>query len=376
MKIVSLIIYLIAVSLFITSASLAVARCVKDNRRRSPQPSLIFSLVCVSSCLLDIVIGESRFVAADIALSMLPMMTLPAFAAGNEVKTVIVSLSALLLCRLLLSVLSLFSIDLLDSQFLFSAYYDLVMMSYILSFLLCVGRFVFCHCNSEDDFSLWMSASIFVDGAYVSASVLLVSVARHIESPIVNSAVSLLLAMLFLLSAYRLSKGTLFALLRKTESRFRDRLKNNSENHNCEDSIKSPVYKELYGRIETYFAENRPYLDPNITIGDLAKSLYTNKVYISRAVGIYRGLNFCQYINEYRIRFAKAVLLKNPTARIGAVALYSGFNSVVSFNSAFKLFEGVSPGQWARRHSAEKDSEPVPEVGCLFNPYLPADFHI
>lgn len=376
MNIVSLIIYLIAVSSFILAASVALFRYAKDKRRGAFLSSLLFSLICMSCSVFDVIVGSSQFVAADIALSMLPMMTLPAFATGREVKAVVASCSVLVLSRITISILSQCSVDVLTLRQLFAAYYESVMILYIFSFLVCIGRFLFGHCNNDEDFTLWMSASIFVDAAYVSVTVLLLSLARHIGLQIVQSVVSLLLAVLFILSVYRASKGTLFALLSKSESRFKERLKNASAANAGEDSIKSPVYKDLFGRIEAYFAEHRPYLDPNITIGDLAKSLYTNKVYISRAVGIYRGLNFCQYINEYRIRFAKAVLVKNPTARIGAVALYSGFNSVVSFNSAFKLFEGVSPGQWARKHSAEKCCEPVQEMETLSNPYLPADFHI
>lgn len=376
MKIVSLIIYLIVVSSFILAASLALYRFAKDKRRGAPLSSVVFSLICILSSVFDLISSNSPFVTADIALSMLPLLTLPTFATGSDVKAVIASGSAIALMRMTVSVLSLWSVEVLNPERLFAAYYECIMILYILSFLVCIGRFVFGHCSNEDDFTLWMSASIYVDGAYVSVAVLLLSLARHIDLPLVHAVISLLLAVMFILSVYRVSKGTLFALLRKSESRFKDRLKNASSGNAGEDSIKSPVYKELFGRIEAYFAEHRPYLDPNITIGDLAKALYTNKVYISRAVGIYRGLNFCQYINEYRIRFAKAVLVKNPTARIGAVALYSGFNSVVSFNSAFKLFEGVSPGQWARRHTAENCREPVIEFECLSNPYLPADFHI
>lgn len=102
----------------------------------------------------------------------------------------------------------------------------------------------------------------------------------------------------------------------------------------------------IYMRLEQYFEAAKPYLDGNLTINDVAARLYTNKVYVSKAVNRYSGLNYCQYVNRYRIGYAVESYKKDPGLRISELAQMSGFNSMAAFNISFRTFMNESPREW------------------------------
>lgn len=115
--------------------------------------------------------------------------------------------------------------------------------------------------------------------------------------------------------------------------------------------------KELYERITDLFDKEMPYLDGDLTVSHVARSLYTNKAYISRAVNEFTGKNFCQYVNHYRIMHAVKLFRENPYLRVSELAEMSGFHTQVSFNMAFRLVMEESPGEWCRKVRLEFEKE-------------------
>lgn len=115
--------------------------------------------------------------------------------------------------------------------------------------------------------------------------------------------------------------------------------------------------KELYDRISVLFEKEMPYLDGDLTISDVARELYTNKAYISRAVNEFTGKNFCQYVNHYRIMHSVKLFRENPYLRVSELAEMSGFHTQVSFNMAFRLVMEESPGEWCRKVRLEFEKD-------------------
>ncbi len=113
------------------------------------------------------------------------------------------------------------------------------------------------------------------------------------------------------------------------------------------------LYKDIYERVVEMFESRQPYLDNNLTINDLVKELYTNKLYVSRAISRFTGRNFCQFVNFYRIMHAVQCFRDNPELKIHELADMSGFNSIVSFNMAFRLFMNENPGEWTRKERSK-----------------------
>lgn len=106
----------------------------------------------------------------------------------------------------------------------------------------------------------------------------------------------------------------------------------------------------LYTRVVEYMEKNEPYLDDTLDLESLSRSLFTNKVYLSRTVNTYSGKNFRQFVNSYRIDYAISLMQKDPHLRIEEVAIMSGFHTAVSFNMAFHLFKGENPSDWLKRY--------------------------
>ena len=77
--------------------------------------------------------------------------------------------------------------------------------------------------------------------------------------------------------------------------------------------------------------------------------LYTNKVYVSRAINDHTGKNFCQYVNYHRIMYSVSAFRENPHLRISELAEMSGFHTIVSYNMAFRLVMNDSPGEWCKK---------------------------
>ncbi|MCX6268852.1 MAG: helix-turn-helix domain-containing protein [Bacteroidetes bacterium] len=87
------------------------------------------------------------------------------------------------------------------------------------------------------------------------------------------------------------------------------------------------------------------FLDPELTLAEVAQKLNTNTTYLSKAINDLLNKNFSTYINELRIREAQIMLSDNEYCKLSieGIAISSGFNSKSAFNSAFKKFTGVTP---------------------------------
>lgn len=123
------------------------------------------------------------------------------------------------------------------------------------------------------------------------------------------------------------------------------------------DVVPSPSYSRqddtintVYSRLEEYFRTEKPYLDGNLTVEAVARRLFTNKLYVSKAVRKYSGLNFCQYVNRHRILYSMELFSRDPSLRMNELATMSGFNAVASFNISFRAFMNESPGDWSRKY--------------------------
>ncbi|TGE08573.1 helix-turn-helix domain-containing protein [Hymenobacter fodinae] len=103
-------------------------------------------------------------------------------------------------------------------------------------------------------------------------------------------------------------------------------------------------------RLLGHMESQRPYLAPELTLGELASQLQTNTSWLSKVINTGCGQNFNDFINEYRVQEAEQ-RLRNPRFRhytLLAVALESGFNSKSTFNRVFKKLRGITPSEVAR----------------------------
>jgi AraC-like DNA-binding protein len=91
--------------------------------------------------------------------------------------------------------------------------------------------------------------------------------------------------------------------------------------------------------------QQQPFLSPDLNIDTLASLVGTNRHNLSQAINERLQKNFYDYLNEYRVKAARAVLANpgNDHLKIAAIAYDAGFNSLSTFNDVFKKLTGHTP---------------------------------
>ncbi|MGF7217805.1 AraC-like DNA-binding protein/putative flippase GtrA [Spirosoma lacussanchae] len=109
-----------------------------------------------------------------------------------------------------------------------------------------------------------------------------------------------------------------------------------------------PDLSERLTNLLNYMATEKPYLDPDLSLADLARRLHTNPVLLSQVINTGTGKNFNDFINEYRVDEFKRQVHDPATMHLSflGLALNCGFNSKATFNRAFRKFTGTSPGEF------------------------------
>lgn len=112
---------------------------------------------------------------------------------------------------------------------------------------------------------------------------------------------------------------------------------------------KNPVCdKEL---LETYLQKielEQWYLDPDIKVQQLADLLDTQVNQLSELINTTTGKNFNNFINDFRIKHAKVILLQDPDSSILDIAFASGFNSKSAFYNHFTHCTSMTPSEFKK----------------------------
>jgi len=93
---------------------------------------------------------------------------------------------------------------------------------------------------------------------------------------------------------------------------------------------------------------NAWYLEPRLSIRDVANRMATNETYVSRALNHGIGKSFNRFINELRVEHAKS-LIKESSDNFLNIAMDSGFNSKATFNRVFRDISGETPSAFRKR---------------------------
>ena len=106
-------------------------------------------------------------------------------------------------------------------------------------------------------------------------------------------------------------------------------------------------------KLLTLMADERPYLEPELTLAELAQRLRTNPSVLSKVINAGCGQNFNDFVNTYRVAEAHRLLQDPARAHYSlvGVALESGFHSKSTFNRVFKKLSGQVPGEVVRPKS-------------------------
>lgn len=150
----------------------------------------------------------------------------------------------------------------------------------------------------------------------------------------------------YLLMAYKERSGASFLVSGKTEDRILEAGRNRLGALFNDKNVDDRKMNALYERIKDYMSKEQPFLNDDFDMKDMAMALYSNKLYLSKTINTLSGRNFRQFVNYYRIEYAKSLMAKDPRLHFNEVSEMSGFHSVVSFNMAFKVNTGRTPSEW------------------------------
>ena len=98
-------------------------------------------------------------------------------------------------------------------------------------------------------------------------------------------------------------------------------------------------------RLKQYMAEREPFLDPSLTIQELANQIDIPVRDLSVLINHHMDQHFFDFVNEYRIQKAMGILKDQSRSQLTVLEiLYEvGFNSKSSFNTSFKKHTNLTP---------------------------------
>ena len=101
----------------------------------------------------------------------------------------------------------------------------------------------------------------------------------------------------------------------------------------------------LFDRIQRCMREKEQFKIPDLTREDLARELSTNRQYLTEAIKAATGKTFLDYVNQYRLDYARQLLLADNLLPINNIIFDSGFSSSSTFYRLFKERFGMSPNE-------------------------------
>lgn len=100
--------------------------------------------------------------------------------------------------------------------------------------------------------------------------------------------------------------------------------------------------------LKAFMSKDEPYLEPSLTIQDLANQINMPVRDLSILINHHLDLHFFDFVNEYRIKKAMEMLRDPSKSKLTVLEIlyHIGFNSKSSFNTAFKKYTDLTPTQY------------------------------
>ena len=105
---------------------------------------------------------------------------------------------------------------------------------------------------------------------------------------------------------------------------------------------------ELVSNFKKRLEAHSDYLQPKFSLKSAAELMDATSHQLSQAINSQCQTNFSDFINSYRIKHAKSLLLKEPNTKIEVIGLESGFGNSTSFNTIFKREVGLTPSEFRK----------------------------
>jgi AraC-like DNA-binding protein len=106
----------------------------------------------------------------------------------------------------------------------------------------------------------------------------------------------------------------------------------------------------LIEKLQQYMENEKPFLDPELSLSILAKAMGINRNQLSQLINTGIGENFYDFINKYRVEEIKRLMVdpQKQNYNLLGMALEAGFKSKSTFNLIFKRFTGLTPTEYRK----------------------------
>ena len=101
----------------------------------------------------------------------------------------------------------------------------------------------------------------------------------------------------------------------------------------------------MFNTLHSLIEEKKLFIEPKLNADFLANQLDISATKLSNLIKLFTDKNFNDYINEFRIKFAKELLINEAYKgyTITSIGLESGFNSKSTFYAMFKKHTNLTP---------------------------------
>jgi AraC-like DNA-binding protein len=162
-----------------------------------------------------------------------------------------------------------------------------------------------------------------------------------------NIIILILLVFIITVLFKALQKPYFFSFFEKVDSLTEPYLPSNRKISESEKTEKEAIAQTVVN----YMRTKKPFLEPELTLDQLASLLSLKPRILSQAINEILRLNFYNFINRYRIEEASRMLTnpKNKKITILEILYEAGFNSKSSFNTLFKRYTGLTPTEFRKK---------------------------
>lgn len=114
----------------------------------------------------------------------------------------------------------------------------------------------------------------------------------------------------------------------------------------------------LYEKLNRYMQSEKPYMNKDLKIGDLADTLDTSSHSLSYLFNQYLNVSYYDFVNDWRIAEFKKLVTEDTSSRytLDVLADLCGFSSRASFFRSFKKNTGITPNEYIKNSKNDNSS--------------------
>ena len=140
---------------------------------------------------------------------------------------------------------------------------------------------------------------------------------------------------------------------RKTSERTNTETQNKTDANGSENSENEDPFNDLTLAIQEYLASEKPFLNPDFSISDIAIAMQVPINHVSYCINTVMKIKFSDLKSDLRVTYALELLsgkIKHSYT-IEGIAHHSGFKTRANFYNAFKAKIGMTPTEYQTSNS-------------------------